>query len=53
MKANIELQVIKSILPRYYQGGEEFYAALPIIDVMMFSTVEKTQQMLDEYEITR
>jgi hypothetical protein len=48
---NIELKFIKSNSIAYKQFGNVFIPGLSIIDVMMFSSKETIQKMLNQYEI--
>lgn len=50
-KAGIELKFIKSKYIEYPQFDNEFVPWLSIIDVLMFNGVEKTRQLLQEYEL--
>ena len=38
------------ILDEYPQKGNPFEPGLSIVDVMMFNSVEKIQQMMEHYE---
>ncbi len=48
--AGIEIKFQKMILDEYPQKGNPFEPGLSIIDVMMFNSVEKIQQMMEHYE---
>ena len=48
--AGIEIKFQKMILDEYPQKGNPFEPGLSIVDVMMFNSVEKIQQMMEHYE---
>lgn len=50
-KAGIQLEFLKVHLRPYEQKKRQFIEGLSIIDVMMFNSPEKVNQMLDDYEI--
>ena len=45
----MELKFIQTIPVEYKQYGNEFISGLSIIDVMMFNSKEKINEMLDNY----
>ena len=47
----ITLSFIKPKLVEYKQFENQFVPWLSIIDVLMFNSVEKTREMLQEYEL--
>lgn len=51
-KANIDLRFIHVKLEEYNQNSTEFEAGLSIIDVLMFNSPDKINEMLDKYELT-
>ena len=50
-KENIELLFLKPKFTKYRQFSDEFIPRMSIIDVMMFNSVEKIKEMLDNYEL--
>lgn len=50
-EAGIDLKFQKMNLHPYYQGKTPFEEGLSIIDVMMFNSVEKINDMLDDFEL--
>ena len=51
-KANhITLKFIKSNCIEYKQFNEKFIPNLSIIDILMFNSIEKTKEFLNEYEL--
>lgn len=50
-KAGIDLKFQKMVLDEYPQKGAPFEPGLSILDVMMFNSPEKINEMLDHYEI--
>ncbi len=50
-KANIDLRFIHVKLEEYNQNNEKFEAGLSIIDVLMFNSPDKINEMLDNYEL--
>lgn len=50
-EAGIDLKFQKINLHPYYQGKTPFEEGLSIIDVMMFNSVEKINDMLDDFEL--
>jgi hypothetical protein len=51
LKDNIELKFLKSDLVQYKQFDNQFIPGLSIIDVMMFNSKDKIQEMLSGYEL--
>lgn len=49
-KSNIKLKFLKVKLEEYSQKKSKFIEGLSIIDVMMFNSKEKINEMLNEYE---
>ncbi len=49
----IQLQVLEPVLLPYNQGGQEFVAGLSILDVLMWNTIEQTQQLIQSYRVDR
>jgi hypothetical protein len=47
----IELYFIQSRFSQYKQFGSDFIGGLSIIDVMMFNSVEKVNEMLDNCQL--
>lgn len=50
-KKNIDLFFIKNHIQEYKQFNNEFIPYLSIIDVMMFNSIEKINEMLNNYEL--
>ena len=50
--ANIDLRFIHVKIEEYDQGRPEFEAGLSIIDVLMFNSPEKINEMLNNYELS-
>lgn len=50
-RAGIQLEFLKAHLQPYEQKKKQFIEGLSIIDVMMFNSPEKINEMLDDYEI--
>ena len=48
---NIKLSFLKTNDVKYKQFGDEFIPNLSIIDVMMFNSREKIEEMLDQYTL--
>jgi hypothetical protein len=48
----IRLGFVQSNLPEYKQRNEQFVAGLSILDVLMFNGVERTRQMVDDYQVS-
>ena len=48
---NIKLNFLKTGDIKYQQFGDEFIPNLSIIDVMMFNSREKIQEMLEQYNL--
>lgn len=46
----IDIKFIKPIFTKYNQNKEHFEPGLSIIDLLMFNSVEKIQEMLNNYE---
>lgn len=51
MQNNIDLQFIRTRKIEYKQFSHDFLPWLSIIDVLMFNGVEKTKQMLNDYDL--
>lgn len=49
--AGLDLFFLRSRPTAYSQFNENFISSLSIIDVLMFNSPERIQQMLDEYEV--
>ncbi|WP_169749335.1 WbqC family protein [Croceicoccus naphthovorans] len=47
----IELQFLKSHLPRYQQFGSDWFPSLSIIDVMMFNSASEIRELLECYDL--
>lgn len=47
----IDLYFLESRLPSYHQYDNVFVSGLSIIDILMFNSVNKIQQMLNEFDI--
>ena len=50
-KAGVDIKFQKMNLHEYRQGKNEFESGLSIIDVMMYNSVEKIHEMLDDFEL--
>ena len=48
--ANIDIKFQKVIITEYRQGKNDFSGGLSIIDVMMYNSPQRINQMLDEFE---
>ena len=49
--AGVDLRFQKIVLEEYPQRGEPFEARLSILDVMMFNSPERINEMLDKFEL--
>jgi hypothetical protein len=49
---NIDLKFLQTKIVEYQQFNNEFIPHLSILDVMMFNSVDKINQILDNYELT-
>lgn len=50
-KNNIDIKFLKSDLPVYNQGCNNFINGLSIIDIMMFNSVDEIKDMLDKFSL--
>ena len=50
-EAGVTIKFLKFNFPIYSQGRPEFEAGLSIIDLMMFNSPQRINQMLDDYEL--